>query len=110
MTDYPVRFDKCPNCGSNQRIVEEKVSSEIAKGNLPPGTRIPALVSQAPIYNPQMVTKLIASRPVNILVGFYDVCADCGTLYCIEMLEQSALMSVKPNNPPMNEAGSYGQN
>jgi len=101
MTDYPIKFVQCPCCGSTRRVVEEEVQNEIDNGKINPGTRIPAIISQSPIYNPQNMV-LIASRPVKVITCYYDICLSCGCLYCVESIKQDGILDTKqkPNTPP----------
>ena len=91
---YPIKFDKCPVCGSTRCIVEEEVNKEIEAGNLKEGSKIPALISQSKMFDPNSNITIFSTRHVTVLIGFYDVCTDCGTLYCKEMQKQVAV--VKP--------------
>ena len=107
MTDFPVQFDKCPVCGSERRLVEEEVTKEIAEGKLSPGTMIPALMSQSVMYNPIEGSRILARRLVPCLVGIYDVCADCGTLYLHVMVKQA--VGIEPQaQQKQNFPGSSG--
>ena len=103
--DYPIRFDQCPVCGSKERIVESEVNQEIEAGRLPKGTRMPATISQAGLFNPNDQQQLLARREVPILMGFYDVCVKCGTLYCVEMQRGIGMME-----PQFRKGKPFGGN
>ena len=90
MIEYPVKFKSCPSCGSESRIVETEAEEEISKGNLKVGTKIPILVSRTALFNPAD-TSIIARKTIPMLIGYYDVCSECGTLYCIEIQKGTAI-------------------
>ena len=100
MTDFPVQFDKCPVCGSERRLVEEETAKEIEAGRLSPGSRIPSLMGQSVMYNPMNISRVLAKRLVPCLIGIYDACADCGTLYCIRMEKGEATIEAEGQKPP----------
>jgi len=89
--NYPVKFDKCPACGGEKRLAKEAVAEE--KLNLDPGAQIAVLVTQTPLFDPNKVVRILAPRKVTVLIGYYDVCADCGTFYCVEMQKQEGMVS-----------------
>jgi len=102
--DYPVRFSVCPCCSSPRRIIEKETLAEIAAGRLKVGARIPALVTQSALYDPKSASSLLARKQISVMVGFYDVCQNCGLLYCCEMQKQSTVVDPQLQNkmPPVN--------
>lgn len=103
--EYPIKFNVCPCCSSPRRIIEEETLAEIAAGRLKAGARIPALVTQSALYDPKSMSTLLIRKQIAVMVGFYDVCAVCGTLYCVEMQKQSTVVDpqVQKNMPPMGD-------
>jgi len=102
--EYPLKFKACPNCGSESRIVESAVNEEISKGNLKVGTKIPALVTRTAIFAPTNTT-IMARRTIPMLIGYYDVCADCGCLYCVEMQKGTGIAEPQMKPGPGNDGG-----
>lgn len=100
--EYPKKFSVCPCCKSPRRIIEEEVLEEIAAGRLDIGARVPILVTQAALFNPNSKTKLLARKQIPVMIGFYDVCSECGTLYCVEMQKQTTIVDpqVQGKIPP----------
>jgi hypothetical protein len=91
--EYPAKFKVCPNCGSESRIIEVETNEEISKGNLKVGTKIPVMISITPIFT-SANTSIVAKRTVPMLRGFFDICSECGCLYCVEI--QKGEMIVDP--------------
>jgi len=102
---FPVKFNKCPVCGSEKRIVEEEVKNEIEAGRLPKNSRVPAVISQSMLFDATLTTTILAKKQVPLLMGLYDICSDCGTLYLVEMQKQVAL--IDPQAKP--RGGNGGQ-
>ena len=100
MPSFPVSFTQCPACGGESRLVEEAVKKEVIVGRLPEGTRVPALISQTTLFNPADKTMLLVRREVPILMGFYDVCADCGCLYLVEMQQGVGIIEPQVKSQP----------
>jgi len=82
-----MKFFKCPTCGSEKRIIGDVVKEEIAKGNLKEGSAAACMVSNTTVFDPAHIA-IIAPRKVPVIQLFFDVCADCGNLYCIQMSRQ----------------------
>jgi len=91
---YPIRFDQCPSCGSVIRVMEREVNRAIILGNLPPKIAIPALITESHIIDKRQ--PLVSAKKFPVLVCFYDVCANCGTLYCREVIKREGLAQPKP--------------
>lgn len=92
---FPIDFTNCPNCGSERRIAESVTNEEIAKGSLKLGQKTPFIVSRAVIFDPTV--KLFGKKAL-VLLGIFDVCADCGTVYCIHA--EKGTGTVEPQIPP----------
>jgi hypothetical protein len=91
--DYPKKFPKCPNCGSEVRVIESEAKEEMAKGNIKVVTRATCMVTETAVFDPTSL--IVAPREVPMIRAFYDICADCGTLYCIG-LEKGAVRAEPP--------------
>jgi len=100
--DYPKKFDKCPVCGSTSRVVGDEVMSEIEKGNISSDVMLSALVTRTPLYDPKNV--ILGKKQVPGIVALYDICSDCGTLYCTEVQKHRLIVEVqsrqRPEMPP----------
>lgn len=83
--EYPKKFEVCPNCGSMVRIIESEAMEEMSKGNMKMGTKVACMFSQTAIFDPANTPAIIAPKKIPMITGLYDVCADCGTLYCVEV-------------------------
>lgn len=82
--EYPKKFEVCPNCGSMVRVVESEAKEEASKGNIRVSTKMACMITQNAIFDP-MRAGIIAPKEVPIIMARYDICADCGTLYCVEV-------------------------
>lgn len=100
MSSYPKMFESCPNCGSTSRVIEKETQEEIAQGNLGVGTKLAAMIVRTAIFNPNDA-KLLASRQFPVVVSFFDICDDCGTVYCCEIQKGSAVAK-----PQMRQGGN----
>ncbi len=102
--DYPKRFEHCPCCGSKERIIENEVKSEIEAGHLRKDAKIPVLATQAQVIDLQDKNILITRRQFPLLIGLYDVCSNCGTLYCVEMVKHIGIAEahIKSQAPGYN--------
>ena len=97
--NYPIKFEKCPVCGSDKRIVNEETKIEIEKGNLPDGAKIPALISQSKLVD-MSTQMLLVRKSFPVLMGFIDICADCGTLYCVEVQKATGVIDPQVRSQP----------
>ena len=96
---FPIDFDKCPVCGSTRRVAEEIMKEEIEKGKIGEGIKAAVTIFQAIITDPR---KLQLSVPV--LITAIDVCADCGTVYCIHAEKRTGT----PQHPIRGSGPSLG--
>lgn len=90
--DYPKEFKSCPNCGSVERFSELVAQEEIAKGNLSKDTKTAIMFYRTMIFNPNDQKVLLVRKQVPVLMGVFDVCTQCGTLYCVCMDKQVAVV------------------
>ena len=97
--NYPKTFSSCPVCGSIERFGEMATQEEISKGNLSIDSKTAIMISRTMLFNPKDSGGVILFRKeVPVLVGFYDVCCNCGCLYCVEM--QKGVGVVEPQAGP----------
>ena len=94
---FPIKFTKCPNCGSEWRIVEEEVAKEIEKGKMKPGAVVPAIVFQSHLIDPKAITIFTPRIEYPVLTARYDICTECGTVYLVEMVKNVGIAEPKIN-------------
>lgn len=75
---FPLEFTQCPSCGSTKRIAAMLLEKEKEKGKAGKDTTGIIQTIQAIIADPRHI---VLSAPV--VMALVDICADCGTLYCI---------------------------
>lgn len=93
--EYPKKFDVCPNCGSMVRIIESEAREEASKkgGAIGIDTKTGCLITQTGIFDPTKAA-VIAPKKIPVIMSRCDICADCGTLYCVEV--QKGEMTATP--------------
>jgi len=77
MLEFPLKWTKCPACGSERALADMILKEEQAKGRMGKGLMGAVGEIVVPIADPR-----IAPTVVPVLVCIFDVCADCGTYYC----------------------------
>ncbi len=95
-----LKIDKCPNCGSHRRLHEEEMEP-IIKGRV--GLTVQAAILQVILFDPQGILPL--SAPV--LMSRMDICAECGTYYCVEAKKVTVPLTVQP--PQGGQGSARGQ-
>ena len=83
-------FTQCPNCGGEKSLANQVMQEEVAKGKIPKTTKAFLFQHQSIISNP---TGQWLSAPM--ILSFYDVCVDCGTVYCIHAEVRTAVLGDK---------------
>lgn len=88
---FPLEFKECPNCGSTKKVAGTIAEQEKKKGKI--SKEAQACIQQVTciITDPRMVP---LQAPVILI--FLDICADCGTVYCI----RAQLGVATPKPPP----------
>ncbi len=94
------KFSQCPVCGSTERIVETETKKEIEAGNIRPNMRVPASISQSQVLDVHNQKILLTRRQFPMMIGFYDICASCGTLYCVEIAKNIGILEPKMQSRP----------
>jgi rRNA maturation protein Nop10 len=74
---YPMEYEKCPNCGCKERVVEVEVNAEKALGKIPQDRFAASNMKFLPIVD--AIAGNYISAPV--LTVFEDICAECGKEY-----------------------------
>lgn len=108
--EFPKKFDVCPACGSKERIGDNLIEGMKEDGSVPKGSfenQTAFAVHQLPIIDPN-------HRPTGLLIGgqasvkvamvYWDVCAECGTIYCTEF----AVLDGQAFNPVQAQAQRSG--
>ena len=106
---FPITFDKCPNCGSNKRIAEIVTNEEIEKGRIEPGNKTAFMIAKTVITDPKTLKFIISSKEVVVLLGAFDACADCGTLYCISASKGTGTVGTQAMTPTGKMPPGFGR-
>ena len=103
--DYPKTFSSCPCCGSTNRFAEQETKEEIEKGHLKSSARVPVLVTRSQLFDFSDMQTILARRSFPVLVGFFDVCSDCGSIYCCEMQKATGVIDPQIRTKPPDNGG-----
>jgi len=95
--EFPLVFDQCPNCGSERRIVEILLEKEREQGRINKDAKATVMIQNTAIVDP---TRAGMALTIPVLLTFYDICADCGTLYCVLAQLQKAMPQMAPGKQP----------
>ena len=80
-----LNFTKCPNCGSERLQANEVLKTQIEKGAMPK-------TSKAFLFQQQsIIAKASGWLSAPMVLSFYDVCMDCGTVVCIHSEVRTAI-------------------
>ena len=86
-------FKECPVCKSTERIAEAELNHLKQMGKARPETLAYLFNHQSMIRDS---TKLTITVPV--VITYYDVCVECGTVYCIHFEINMAMPQI--GSPP----------
>ncbi len=75
--EFPIMFEKCPNCKSSDTVCRLACKDE---PSIPAGTFVSLDKIATPIQDPNK----ISLPQVKAILTEYDVCAKCGTRYCVK--------------------------
>jgi len=84
-----LNFTTCPICGSERLQANEVLQKEIEKGRMPKNSKAFLFTHQSIIAAGQNWL----SAPM--VMSFYDVCMDCGTVVCIHAEVRTAVAGGK---------------
>ena len=86
---YPnLDIGKCPVCGSTRQLADEVLQHQIKEGRLPASTK-------AFIFQYQSIVAGATWFSAPMILSFFDVCVDCGTVYCIHAEVKTAVQGRK---------------
>jgi hypothetical protein len=91
-------YEQCPVCKSKKRLAASKIQSLKDKTALHRDSFKDGLMFQIPLMDPNRPPSIIAPvMKINVLYIFWDVCAECGNIYCtkFECVETPAQMEVQ---------------
>lgn len=73
-------FDKCPHCGSTERVAESIIGPMREKGLVKKDAKSGAIISPVHLGNPHAMLQALT---IPSLLTIADICAKCGTIYCV---------------------------
>jgi len=100
--EFPVAgADSCPNCGSKERVLERAITRLKEEGKLSEKAFSRGCAIQFPLFEPARVMAIAPTIKIPVLLVYYDVCAQCKTIYStgVELIEQPATVQVMGSQP-----------
>ena len=89
-------FDKCPSCGSTNKIAQGIIDDLKKEGKIRSQMGGAAMVTMVILMDPA-----VGTLRVTQLTTMYDICAECGALYCILAKTDSVPAPTLQQMPPM---------
>lgn len=96
--EFPMSFSKCPACGCPDTIGGQATQEEHAKGTLPKDIRLMVVTASMPLRD---MRRQLPGLPVPVVFVHFDVCLQCGCLYCIGAEKKSVSMQAPMGRAPM---------
>lgn len=97
-----LNFTQCPNCASKKRLAYETLRKEIDAGKMPKN-------SNSYIFKHEsVIAKDMNWFSAPVILSFFDMCTECGTVYCIHAEVKLAIQGAKmpnqgmPGSPPFS--------
>lgn len=94
---FPLVWNKCPNCGSEKRVVGTLRNELVAEGKWRPEVEGVLMQQITRIADPARLSVILK---IPMLLTWIDACAECGTLYCIKIDCQDAPTHMLPETGP----------
>lgn len=90
-----LNFTECPNCRSTERLAGKVLQKEIEVGKMNRN-------SNAYLYKHEsVIAKDMNWLSAPMIISFYDMCTECGTVYCIHAEVRLAIQGTKMPNQGM---------
>lgn len=108
----PVVFNKCPHCGGTKLLARDYLNQLRDEGAIHKDSFKGSLQHQIPLVDQAHPPTILAQViKIKVLVVQFDVCADCGTMYCVnfECKEAPAQMQPMPPQPAQGFRNFPGQ-
>lgn len=77
------RFDKCPNCGSESRLIGDMVKDKKKNGKLE-GMSPCLMLLQSVVGSPKDIMTGLLGSTIPVGIAILDACRDCGAIYAVE--------------------------
>lgn len=79
---FPITRDACP-CGCKERLGQKIITRLIEKGILSKGLFPDGPMLQIPLVDSKRIqTLLTPTTKIPIITVYWDICKECGTMYC----------------------------
>lgn len=100
---FLVTHEKCPVCGSTERLGQQVVDELKKDKALPEAFAYAGVTLQAPLFDPMHPPSILATAfTIKGLILCIDVCAnpDCGVVYCTRFDVVDRPAQIVPQPPP----------
>ena len=84
---FPIKgHDRCPNCGCEEGIGAETIHQLKKEGELSKEIFPKGMMVQIPLLDPMKLQKVLTPVvQMPVFTWYYDICAECKTLYVKEI-------------------------
>jgi len=97
---FPLDFNECPSCGSTKRVAETVLNQEKEAKRISANARAAIHVAKSMIADPR-----IMGLKAPVIISFWDICADCGAVYCVHTELGTATPTAIPKGPHIKGLG-----
>jgi hypothetical protein len=92
-------FDKCPNCGSTEKLMESIADEQRKKGLVGEDVKYGLDDLGGPVLDGRMVGKLLVGSKVPAAWCLLDCCLNCGTIYATRITRGEMPLQVVQTPP-----------
>lgn len=90
-----IEFDKCPVCGSKERLAGQLAKKEKKKGTMRKDLNFYAHIITGVIKDPQYERQILYGAAIPAYRIYLDVCLQCGTYYAAKVEIAVAVKALK---------------
>ncbi len=93
----PMAWGQCLACGSPDTVAKIVKANEVAKGKMRAEIKAAFWQLSLVVVDDQRIGQILSAPALTAL---FDICADCGILYCVHVDCKDVPLSVKVGKPP----------
>lgn len=103
----PVVFEKCPHCEGTKRLGISYFNQLRDEGLMHKDSFTAGLMHQIPLVDQAHPPAILAQMiKIKVLYIYWDVCADCGTMYCTKFEAKDMPAQVQMQQAPQAQRRS----
>ena len=92
---FPLTWNKCPNCGCSDTLARTVKNEQVAKGKMKEDVILAIRQIVTPAVDMREVGHMLS---IPMLVTFYDICLGCGNEYCVGANKVDSLITAQPGS------------